>query len=289
MYRSPVLSQRLILQRFDLFSNLLAWISRWTNSQVGGDGVQVRLLQCIPFYYNGDGMTGSGINKPHKALTVCIIIYTWIVGYLYGSISVHKHTPFDLCYKTYWYMLDVCRMLPVSGMLFPYYVKYPVSSHSLQWNVEDRDRPKAGIAIVSYQAPSWYKWHINTQRPSCYPLIIRFMGPTWGPSGADRTQVGLAPWTLLSGSFCNRSGLIIWCAKRNVYWLPFRCILTSLQYFCHQSLTLCKMIYLHYSSSFNFVPKLVLGLIWMICSTYFPFSVDEVLTIQLNVCATIYV
>ena len=32
-------------------------------------------------------------------------------------------------------------------------------------------------------------------------LIARFMGPTWGPSGADRTHVGtmLAPWTLLSG------------------------------------------------------------------------------------------
>ena len=32
-------------------------------------------------------------------------------------------------------------------------------------------------------------------------LIARFMGPTWGPSGADRTQVGpmLAPLTLLSG------------------------------------------------------------------------------------------
>ena len=31
-------------------------------------------------------------------------------------------------------------------------------------------------------------------------LIAMFMGPTWGPSGADRTQVGplLAPWTLLS-------------------------------------------------------------------------------------------
>ena len=35
-------------------------------------------------------------------------------------------------------------------------------------------------------------------------LIARFMGPTWGPSGADRTQVGpmLAPWTLLSGLAC---------------------------------------------------------------------------------------
>ena len=33
------------------------------------------------------------------------------------------------------------------------------------------------------------------------PLIARFMGPTWGPSGAERTQVGpmVAPWTLLSG------------------------------------------------------------------------------------------
>ena len=33
------------------------------------------------------------------------------------------------------------------------------------------------------------------------PLIARFMGPTWGPFGANMTQVGpiLAPWTLLSG------------------------------------------------------------------------------------------
>ena len=32
--------------------------------------------------------------------------------------------------------------------------------------------------------------------------IAKFVGPTWGPSGADRTQVGpmLAPWTLLSGA-----------------------------------------------------------------------------------------
>ena len=31
-------------------------------------------------------------------------------------------------------------------------------------------------------------------------LVIRFMGPTWGPPGADRTQVGpmLVPWSLLS-------------------------------------------------------------------------------------------
>ena len=32
--------------------------------------------------------------------------------------------------------------------------------------------------------------------------IARFMGPTWGPSGTDRTQMSplLAPWTLPSGN-----------------------------------------------------------------------------------------
>ena len=38
--------------------------------------------------------------------------------------------------------------------------------------------------------------------PLRMPTVIeRFMGPTWGPSGADRAQVGpmLAPWIFLSG------------------------------------------------------------------------------------------
>ena len=66
----------------------------------------------------------------------------------------------------------------------------------------------------------WWRWSIgcNTRMIHCcrwdviahpcpnasgslIPQIARFMGPTWSPSGADRTQVGpmLAPWTLLSG------------------------------------------------------------------------------------------
>ena len=43
--------------------------------------------------------------------------------------------------------------------------------------------------------PWYYKLFEKTS------LIARFMGLTWGPSGADRTQVGpmLAPWNLLFG------------------------------------------------------------------------------------------
>ena len=54
-------------------------------------------------------------------------------------------------------------------------------------------------------------------------LIARFMGPTWGPSGADRTQVGpmLAPWTLLSGD--------LWLLARVVSnQLPLRSVISAI-------------------------------------------------------------
>ena len=49
------------------------------------------------------------------------------------------------------------------------------------------------------------------------PLIARFMGPTWGPPGANRTQMGsmLAPWTLLSG-------LYQWYLKQNTVVCSFQ-------------------------------------------------------------------
>ena len=58
-----------------------------------------------------------------------------------------------------------------------------------------------GLNVLSAMSSS-----INTNDPIANTsLIARFMGPAWGPSGADRTQVGpmLAPWTLLSGVVSN--------------------------------------------------------------------------------------
>ena len=49
----------------------------------------------------------------------------------------------------------------------------------------------------------WSPGSQRNLRNTCLILsqIARFMGPTWGPPGTDRTQVGpmLAPWSLLSG------------------------------------------------------------------------------------------
>ena len=56
----------------------------------------------------------------------------------------------------------------------------------------------------AYFSDICYYIRTRTIRPPFgrHPLIAKFMRPTWGPSGADRTQVGpmLAPITFLSGS-----------------------------------------------------------------------------------------
>ena len=44
--------------------------------------------------------------------------------------------------------------------------------------------------------------HMEMDRSTDRPQIANFMGPTWGPPGSCRPQMGpmLAPWTLLSGT-----------------------------------------------------------------------------------------
>ena len=54
----------------------------------------------------------------------------------------------------------------------------------------------------------WCEWHVR-QVFASNTQIAMFMGPTWGPSGSCRPQLGpmLAPWTLLSGNLnMNRAG-----------------------------------------------------------------------------------
>ena len=65
---------------------------------------------------------------------------------------------------------------------------------------------------------------------ACYPrhiasLIARFTGPTWGPSGADRTEVGsmLAPWTLLSEIMHNRAVLMSWTEFQSTRLYHYEC------------------------------------------------------------------
>ena len=52
----------------------------------------------------------------------------------------------------------------------------------------------------------------NTRKTPCCTQIARFMGPTWGPPGYCRPQMGpmMAPWTLLSGYFLKKWMRVWW-------------------------------------------------------------------------------
>ena len=101
--------------------------------------------------------------------------------------------------------------------------------NKLQWNFNRNSnifsQEKAFENVVCEMASN-FSWPQCVYRVGCggmrgtYSLIVRFMGPTWGPSGADRTQVGpmLAPWTLLSGLFLFR---FQFCCRHYWGWRNF--------------------------------------------------------------------
>ena len=69
--------------------------------------------------------------------------------------------------------------------------------------------------------------------------IAKFIGPTWGPPGSCRPQLGpmLAPWTLLSGkciyAWSNSNPLLLFAIatrydiKSQYSWAPGRCVVVS--------------------------------------------------------------
>ena len=70
-----------------------------------------------------------------------------------------------------------------------------LSRVSVLWPIGRKPAAKIQMVGTLYPTKLWMVFAIAVTS-----LIARFMGPTRGPSGADRTQVGpmLAPWTLLS-------------------------------------------------------------------------------------------
>ena len=78
-------------------------------------------------------------------------------------------------------------------------INYPCLKHNRgSANFWEWKRPL--VLCMSKFCSSW--WYAILSGICHHSLIARFMGPTWGPSGADRTHLGprLVPWTLLSSA-----------------------------------------------------------------------------------------
>ena len=76
--------------------------------------------------------------------------------------------------------------------------------------------------VINYAYPAWHKcfpWEISVI--STLTQIGKFMGPTWGPPGSCRPQMGpvLVPWTLLSGLRFTEAMM----RKKSVHVCPLYC------------------------------------------------------------------
>ena len=219
-----------------MFSLICAWINGWVNNGKAGDLIHHRshydvivmiksrhwLVRCPVCHY----------------LNQCLpIVNSSLWGSVkskHGDVIKWKHFPL------YWPFVRGIHRGPVNsthkgqwrGALMFSLIYVWIHGWVNNRDAGDLRRAKVGVpnsytpraickAYPSIRSPTSWKWacwidithhcsvwnlkktaRINTDfNLSKSTLIARFMGPTWGPSGADRAQVGpmLAPWTLLSG------------------------------------------------------------------------------------------
>ena len=148
---------------------------------------------------------------------------------IYNQIHLHvyiipKHMPCVLKHlgQLFWLILDIWVSEWMGTRSHAKLKRDGRSAPGFEKQYPENDKSVCnGILIevsLSEATPHSVKWYINIWR--FVGLIAMFMGPTWEPSGADRTQVGpmLAPWTLLSGkiSLQNITGNCVNTLLKNV-------------------------------------------------------------------------
>ena len=106
-----------------------------------------------------------------------------------------------------------------------------------------------GSISETIKAPHWAYCLCGRRILTYTPLIARFMRPTWGPSGAHRIQVGpmLAPWTLLSGTFCAKAGSeLVWCKQQGRQWTHILiCLMVPMMFLSkHNKVVICLVLFL---------------------------------------------
>ena len=101
-----------------------------------------------------------------------------------------------------------CNRLNTSKIYLTLYILCPI--YSTDWQLIRRCICSCMPLRVPHQSHELAHW--------IYHLIAGSMGLTWGPSGADRTQVGpmLTPRTVLSGRHHENSGIIYLPVLRHV-------------------------------------------------------------------------
>ena len=173
-------------------SNLIDSCSKWSNEQYANIGLHYGSApdkgKAIIWNHDSIGYrhinaTRSGLNgllqyKPQLRENFCVLVRVW-----------EKRTRAFLLFALY--IDSVVQNIWINKSFF-----------NKQLHAPEQKYLGTTQNIVSFiKTLDWFQTTLNQPWYSkVYTQIVKFMGPTWGPPGSSRPQMGLmlAPWTLLS-------------------------------------------------------------------------------------------
>ena len=128
--------------------------------------------------------------RPYDGVHSCAYHTMWSANHQQHNRNPLRHSDFEIVQRCLWHL---------------------VMSENRHQTAHGRQTcPPDWVEMASEcmrNSVGYWSWRLSHPiNPMLFPTgnhspIARFMGTTWGPSGADRTQVGpmLTPWTVLSG------------------------------------------------------------------------------------------
>ena len=142
--------------------------------------------------------SGDWKNSPRTFVQVCTSFkprQIFCIGYQYTRSKKH----WNICWNIWFWNRNSTWELWPQGVYTGFATAYLRSSSQ-----ELRTRPTPLFIGRSYNFIN-LKYSSEATRNDKPTQKAKFMGPTWGPPGSYRPQIGplLAPWTLLSGYLRN--------------------------------------------------------------------------------------
>ena len=160
--------------------------------------------------------TFTKVSKPNIHVSCCL---EWCVYHIWIHVPLRKHIYVSMfhnemlstgrlyvdemlneCLLNAFTVLLICSSMKRCGIRSPHTIKYCML-HAIEMYLIVFMMNKS--LSKSKSKSKSQRWQGSSQSMLLVSLIARFLGPTWDPFGAGRTQVGpmLTPWTLLSGCF----------------------------------------------------------------------------------------
>ena len=149
------------------------------------------------FVIHMDGLVQDCSNSIANMLELLQSCIKPLISCVQNDIAISRPLFQYVCaLSQHWFQVMVCNTETIYRMcVYDWNCEGAISNIFSIWNMTISLKTRGWIQSCMKKLHGWQVWW-----NIIFTLIAKFVGLTWGPTGANRTQVGpmVAPWTLLS-------------------------------------------------------------------------------------------